>query len=100
MMRGTMAYQTEEAPSRGDAPLFNFEPGSYRDRGGRGFSDGQGRGWRALSATAWSDWTALRNTRFFHQAVEQGRIVATDPVSDSGPILLQLSGEWAGLLAH
>lgn len=100
MMRTTVAHRTSEGESRRDAPMFDFEPGSYRDRGGRVFSDGQGRVFRALSAAAWSDWTALRETRFFRDAVEQGRIIGTEPVADSDPLLAQLPGEWKGVLAH
>src|SRR5438477_14582 len=80
--------------------MLAFEPGSYRDRDGRVFSDGNGGVFRALSAAALSEWTALQASRFSSHSVEEGRVVRTERFMEPTPVLTQLPGQWAGALKH
>jgi ribosomal protein L11 methylase PrmA len=78
---------------------MNYEPGSYRDRNGRVFYAG-GAVYRGLSPRALRDWEQLAATRFFRQACQDGRIVATEQVAAASTIEGVPSGEWAGVLKH
>src|SRR5262245_37520600 len=80
--------------------ILEFVPGSYRDRSSRVFSDDQGRIYRALSAASWSEWSALQSAPFFREAVQAGRVVSSEPVSNGSLHWQQLPGEWAGILRH
>ena len=72
------------------------EPGSFRDRTARVFyRDGQV--FRGLSELALRNWLKLDGTRFFHELVGQGKVVATEQVEDP---TLDPGGEWAGVLRH
>ncbi|MBC7821308.1 MAG: methyltransferase [Planctomycetaceae bacterium] len=79
---------------------LNDEPSSYRDREARVFYDDAGGVCRALSARALAEWDALRQTRFFQQAIETGHVVRTAEVPDAEIALTNVSGNWAGLLRH
>ena len=63
----------------GDIHLAAFDAGSFRDRSARVFS-ADGKIFRALSADGLSDWTRLRQTRFFSQAMLDGTVVRTEQV--------------------
>jgi hypothetical protein len=79
---------------------LNFEAGSYRDREGRVFYGESGEVCRALSPRALADWQAVRGTRFFQQAMADGRVVQTESIDS--PLLETESPErgWAGVLRH
>ena len=76
-----------------------FEPGSFRDRDGRIFYlDGEVH--RGLAESAWADWRALSETRFFERAAASGRIIGTTE-SDLTVDELSAYGEgWVGALRH
>ena len=80
--------------------MLNYEPGSYRDREGRVFYDDTGDVCRALSARALAEWDAVRQTRFFQQAVETGDVVRTEQLDETEVAPAQCSDHWAGLLRH
>jgi hypothetical protein len=69
------------------------EPGSFRDPSGRVFVL-DGRILRGLRGAAVDDWRALRESRFFAEAVEAGRVVATREVDE--PSL----GDWPVVVEH
>lgn len=72
------------------------EPGSFRDRTARVFyRDDQV--FRGLSEPALRNWLRLDGTRFFHELVDQGKLVATELVEDP---TLDPDGAWAGVLRH
>lgn len=85
-----------------------FEAGSYRDREGRVFYGENGEVFRALSARALGEWEGVAATRFFQQAMAEGKIVRTVS-SDGARHLLALSAKtdgqlakdaWAGAVQH
>lgn len=77
-----------------------FEPASFRDCEGRVF-ERDGNVYRALSASALEDWRALRDTRFFPEAVDAGQIVATEEVAADEIDLAGLEGgPWVAALRH
>jgi hypothetical protein len=78
---------------------LNYEPGSYRDRDGRVFYDPAGGICRSLSTRALAEWEIVSKTKFFRQAIEDGRIVATHRLNEIPPSL-QESDAWAGALTH
>jgi hypothetical protein len=79
---------------------LNFEAGSYRDRDGRVFYGESGEVFRALSARALADWQAVSATRFFQQAMADGRIVRTESIGNA-PFEPELPERgWAGILRH
>lgn len=76
--------------------MLRSEPGSYRDRDGRVFYDGNGSVLRGLSPRAWSQWLTLESSDSFRRFMAEGRVVRTErhseqPTGDS---------EWAGVLHH
>jgi hypothetical protein len=73
------------------------EAGSFRDPDSRVFLTGDGV-FRALSASAWEDWTALKSTPLFHEMVERGSLVRTWEANGDGPAILEQ--ECAGVLEH
>jgi hypothetical protein len=84
-----------------------FEAGSYRDREGRVFYGGSGEVFRALSARALDEWKAVAATRFFQQALADGKVVRTINADDAGQQLELCAeadgapeGGWAGVLQH
>ncbi len=80
---------------------LNYESGSYRDRDGRVFVDGDGGICRALSARALNEWNAVRQTRFFREALASQRVVPTETMSDSPAVTAAArDGDWAGVLRH
>ncbi len=80
--------------------VLNYEPGSYRDREARVFYDDAGCVCRALSASALTEWTALRETKFFPQAVEKGQVVGTEEVPHFETDFANSFDDWSGLLKH
>ncbi len=80
-----------------ESPLL--EPGSYRDRDGRVLYSGD-RVYRLLSARALADWEALRETSFFAELIDEGKVVRTERVDVVPPELAALEQGWAGLLHH
>jgi hypothetical protein len=87
----------EHLPSVADSP--NFEAGSFRDREGRVYYDGQ-RVLRCLSAKGLADWEVLSATKFFREAVASGKIVATRRVDDESLLPPDLLGRWVAVLEH
>lgn len=80
---------------------LNYESGSYRDRDGRVFVDRDGGICRALSARALNEWNAVRQTRFFNEALASQRVVSTETMSDSREVAdAARDGDWAGVLRH
>lgn len=79
---------------------LNYEPGSYRDRDGRVFYDASGGVCRALSAAAWDEWNAVRDTKFFRQAIADKRVVFTQEHPNRLLATDAPAGEWAGVLEH
>jgi hypothetical protein len=73
------------------------EPGSFRDRNGAVFYDGD-QIYRALSAKAVANWEHLGETRFFQKFASDGRIVATKRVTPTPPFAADTA--WAGMLSH
>lgn len=80
---------------------LNYDTGSYRDRDGRVFVDGNGGICRALSAGALTEWNVVRQTRFFREAVTSQRVISTETLSDSA-VMGDTPGasHWAGVLRH
>ena len=80
---------------------LNYDSGSYRDRDGRVFADGEGGICRALSAGALTEWNVVRQSRFFREAVAAQRVISTETLSDSPEMSDGLGeGDWAGVLRH
>jgi hypothetical protein len=70
--------------ARSDA--LQREPASFRDPDSRVFYSAEGEVLRELSAQGRNDWEALAATRFFREAVADGRLIATEALS---PTLLR-----------
>ncbi len=79
---------------------LDYEPGSYRDRDGRVFYDASGGVCRALSASAWDEWNAVRETRFFRQAIADRQVVATHELIDPPGSVETSADDWYGTLQH
>ena len=79
---------------------LHAETSSYRDRDARVFYDDAGGVCRALSVRALSEWDAMRQTRFFQQAVQNGDLVRTEQRSDAKIALGSDIEPWAGVLQH
>lgn len=79
---------------------LNYEPGSYRDRDGRVFYDASGGVCRALSAAAWDEWSAVRDTGFFRQALADQRVIFTQEQLERSLSSSVPADEWAGVLEH
>ena len=71
-----------------------YEPGSFRDPGGRVWRDGR-RVLRGLDEEAAGNFHALRATRFYSKALEDGDLVATEIVEAPTD-----RSEWALVLEH
>jgi hypothetical protein len=56
--------------------------------------------YRALNRQALGEWQAVRDTRFFKDAMSAGRVVRTEELADAQFLPGQLDGEWAGCLTH
>ena len=74
---------------------FELEPGSFRDPTSRVFYR-DGGVYRALSARATEAWDRLAETKFYLAAVESGKLVRSEKVTDVEPP----PGEWAAVLRH
>jgi hypothetical protein len=81
--------------------MARYDPGSFRDPESRVLV-GQDAIYRGLSETALGDWEALEATRFFSQAMADGRVVETTRKSSqeiNGP-LQATAQDWAAILEH
>ena len=78
---------------------LRFEPGSFRDRDGRVFYL-EGVVHRGLAESAWADWRALSETRFFERATAAGKIVGTTESDLGEEQLRSLGADWVGALRH
>lgn len=76
-----------------------FEPGSFRDRDGRVFYL-ESVVHRGLAESAWADWQALSESRFFERATAAGKIVGTTEAELGEAELRSLSADWVGALRH
>lgn len=74
------------------------EPGSFRDRHGRVFYDGDAV-LRGVSQPALDDWEMLEAAPFFQRLHGEGKIVRTRRVEREA-VDPALRGEWAGFLEH
>lgn len=83
--------------SGGHQHRVEFDPGSFRDRAGRVFSQ-DGRIYRALDESAVGAWRSALRTRFVPRAMDDGRIVPTTDV-EPPPSTLNCDG-WAGVVEH
>jgi hypothetical protein len=84
-----------------------FDAGSYRDREGRVFYGESGEVFRALGSRALREWEHLHASRFFQQALAEGKIVGTSAPGDVRRALELCAaadgspqGGWAGVLQH
>jgi hypothetical protein len=84
----------DAAPSRA-----TLDAGSFRDPDSRVFY-ADGAVLRALSDRGLEDWRALAGTRFFAEALEQGRIVATEEAEVTDDLPLLRTDRPAGVLRH
>ena len=76
-----------------------IEPGSFRDRTARVFYS-NGSVCRGMSAPALEEWQSVATTSFFKQALETGRVVATEVVDPAAAREMDPSREWAAVLRH
>src|SRR3954468_6173147 len=76
-----------------------LDAGSFRDPDSRVFY-ADGAVLRALSDRGLEDWRALAGTRFFAEALEQGRIVATEEAEVTDDLPLLRTDRPAGVLRH
>lgn len=76
--------------------MFDFAPGSYRDRDARVFLDSQGEVWRGLSSTAWETWNRFEQLPLARQLSEAGLLIESAIETP----LEQPPGEWSGYLHH
>ncbi|NMC63211.1 MAG: class I SAM-dependent methyltransferase [SAR324 cluster bacterium] len=80
-------------------PLFDLEPGSFRDRNGRIYYQGN-RVYRGLSPEALDCWRHLKSSRFFQEASKSGKVVWTEEISDFNPKGKTGTEQWAAMLCH
>jgi ribosomal protein L11 methylase PrmA len=80
-------------PGEPETGTVASEPGSFRDPSGRVFVI-DGRVLRGLRGEAVEDWRALRESRFFTEAVAAGRLIGTREVEE--PAL----GDWPVVVEH
>jgi hypothetical protein len=74
--------------------------GSFRDPAARVYADGD-RILRGADAVTLANFEALAGTRFFGDAVREGRIVGSRPLGKEDPgAAAVLSKGWAGVLEH
>jgi precorrin-6B methylase 2 len=83
----------------GAAAKVRLEPGSFRDRNGRVFYQ-DGAILRGLGARAAREWQALSATRFFHEAVNEGKIVRTEQAQRPRLLAAGRANGWALVLEH
>jgi len=81
--------------------MAGYDPGSFRDPESRVFTT-SGCIYRGLSESALDDWTALAETKFFHEAVADGKIVSSTriPPEDLQPTLTDHVEQWSAILQH
>jgi hypothetical protein len=79
---------------------LRYDAGSYRDRDGRVFYGDAGEVLRALSPRALAEWDAVCATRFFKQAMADGRVVRTERVEAFSSRSEPGDPVWAGILRH
>lgn len=78
-------------------PVAQVDGGSFRDREGRVYVQGQ-RIFRGLSDSALTHFRALCKTRFYHAFSGAGEIIASREVDPSDAP--RVSGNWAAFLEH
>jgi len=76
----------------------DFDPGSFRDRYSRVCIQ-DGKVLRLLSPEAESAWKALRNTRLYLDATQDGRLISAQAI-DSEHLRAQPQGNWSAVLEH
>ncbi len=82
-------------------PLYKaqIEPGSFRDRHGRIIYSG-GSVYRGISELVLQNWNTLTSTKFFRQALEQGKLVHTEKVETNQLPDKSIGEGWAAVLKH
>ncbi len=76
------------------------DSGSFRDRDGRIYHI-DGRIIRGVSAGALKDFERLRATEFYRRLLQQGRLVASEPLSlDQVPLPPAEKARWAAFIEH
>jgi hypothetical protein len=78
---------------------LNYDAGSYRDRNGRVFYEGDSV-YRGISARALQNFELLAKTRFFRDALSERKIVGTERVEDQVGIRHGGASSWAAVLRH
>ncbi len=86
------------APSTESLSL-TVEAGSFRDRHSRVYI-GNNAVYRGISDRALSDWKQLTQTKFFPQAINQGKVVYTEQVAPEQVAAFPSMKEWAAILKH
>lgn len=76
--------------------MFEYAPGSYRDRDARVYIDSQGEVWRGLSSAAWETWTRFEQLPLSRQLRDEGLLIGS--AIESPPS--QPPGDWSGYLHH
>jgi hypothetical protein len=97
MLAGGERLDKFSAPGdTGSTDALRQEPGSFRDRNGAIFYEGD-RVYRAVSAKALRNWERLRETALFREFSADGSIVATERLTEPPAVA---GSEWAGVLSH
>ena len=78
---------------------FHIESGSFRDRNGRIFYE-KGNIYRAISHRALGEWKHLTETKFFHKASAEGKLVHTEQIDIAVLSDPSIAKEWAAVLKH
>jgi len=87
------------AEPRADHKVVRADPGSFRDRNNRVYDDGA-RIFRGLSATALENWQKVSRERFFQDLLREGKVVATQSVTEPELLRHPELGGWAGVVEH